>query len=171
MVLIGLGSNRGDSTAIVRGAMARLAVFAAGPVGCSSLWRTSPVDCPPGSDSFINAAAAFAPRPGLTPEGLLQALKSLEAEHGRPTVRTRNAPRALDLDLLLYGDERRNAADLVLPHPRAVGRRFVLAPAAEVLPDLRWPGTGRTIAELLANLDSDERVERLADDEEPSRAR
>lgn len=162
MVLIGLGSNRGDSAAIVREAMARLRAYASGAVRCSSLWRTSPVDCPPGSDDFINAAAAFEPGAGLSPESLLAALKSLEAEYGRPSRRMRNAPRELDLDLLLFGDEVRDLADFVLPHPRAADRLFVLAPAAEILPHAVWPGTGRTIGALVAGLRTDERVERLA---------
>ncbi len=71
----------------------------------SSLWRTSPVDCPPDSGDFINAVVAFEPRDGLTPEGLLAALKQLEREFGRAAAPVRNAPRELDLDLLVYGDE------------------------------------------------------------------
>ncbi len=161
MVLIGVGSNRGDSVAIVRSAMAQLRAFAGGPLHCSSLWRTSPVDCPPGSLDFVNAAVAFEPRPGVSPESLLDALKEIEAEYGRGPARERNAPRELDLDLLLFADEVRDQPDFVLPHPRAVNRLFVLAPAAEVLPNAVWPGTGRTIESLLAALDSDERVVRL----------
>lgn len=163
-VLIGLGSNRGDSVAIVDEALRRLRAFAAGEVRASSLYRTSPVDCPPGSADFVNAAAAFRSRPGLCPEDLLHELKAIEREYGRRGSAVRNAPRELDLDLLLFGDETRSTEHFVLPHPRAVNRRFVLAPAAEVLPDAVWPGTGRTIAELLAALDSEERVERLAAD-------
>ena len=68
MILIGLGSNRGDSRRIVVEAMARLAEFAEDEVRCSGLWRTSPVDCPPGSSDFINAAAAFTASADLTPE-------------------------------------------------------------------------------------------------------
>jgi 2-amino-4-hydroxy-6-hydroxymethyldihydropteridine diphosphokinase len=162
MVLIGLGSNRGDSAAIVATAMVRLERFAAADVRHSSLWRTSPVDCPLDSDPFINAAVAFQPHPELTPETLLAALKGLEAEFGRVAATVRNAPRELDLDLLLFHQEIRDRPDFTLPHPRAVDRRFVLAPAAEVLPDAVWPGTDFTIRELLAALDSDEVVERLA---------
>ncbi|MFW6094197.1 MAG: 2-amino-4-hydroxy-6-hydroxymethyldihydropteridine diphosphokinase [Pseudomonadota bacterium] len=161
MVLIGLGSNRGDSAAIVQEAMGRLQAFAMGEVRRSALWRTSPVDCPPESSDFVNAAVAFEPRPELTPEHLLEALKALEAEYGRATGAPRNAPRELDLDLLLFGDEVRRGCDFVLPHPRAVDRLFVLAPAAEVLPDARWPGTGRTVRALLDDLETDEQVERL----------
>ncbi len=161
MILIGLGSNRGDSAAIVLEAMDRLQSFALGQARQSSLWRTSPVDCPPDSEEFINAAVAFEARHGLTPESLLGQLKLLEKEYGRAVKPERNAPRELDLDLLLFDDEIRQSADFVLPHPRAVDRLFVLAPAAEVLPDARWPGTGQTIGQLLAALCSDERVVKL----------
>ena len=161
MVLIGIGSNRGDSQRIVAEALARLSQFADGAVRSSGLWQTSPVDCPPGSDDFINAAAAFQPVVGLTPEALLRDLKGLEREYGRDSNPLRNAPRELDLDLLLFGDEVRNSEDFVLPHPRAVNRLFVLAPAAQVLPDAVWPGTGRTIAELLAACSSDEKIRQI----------
>lgn len=161
MVLIGLGSNQGASVAIVLEAMSRLEAFAVGPVMRSSLWRTSPVDCPPDAGEFINAAVAFEARAGLSPEALLAGLKALEHEYGARSASIRNAPRALDLDLLLFGDERRDTAEFRLPHPRAVNRRFVLAPAAEVLPDAVWPQTGASIRALLALLETDEQVVRL----------
>ena len=162
MVLVGVGSNRGDSQGIVEQAMLRLRAFAEGELRCSSLWRTSPVDCPPGSEDFINAAVAFSARAGITPESLLRDLKALEAEFGRGPAPVRNAPRELDLDLLLFDEQTRNDPDFVLPHPRAVNRLFVLAPAAEVLPEATWPGVGLTIAELLAEVASDEQVQRLS---------
>jgi 2-amino-4-hydroxy-6-hydroxymethyldihydropteridine diphosphokinase len=161
MVLIGLGSNRGNCAAIVAAAMVRLERFAAADVRRSSLWCTSPVDCPPGSAPFINAAVAFEPHPEITPETLLAALKALEAEFGRGATTVRNAPRELDLDLLLFHDEVRDRPDFTLPHPRAVNRLFVLAPAAEVLPEAVWPQTELTISDLLAALETDEQVERL----------
>ncbi len=161
MILIGLGSNRGDSATILLEAMDRLQSFARAEVRRSSLWRTSPVDCPPESGEFINAAVAFEARDGLTPEALLRQLKLLEKKYGRAANPVRNAPRELDLDLLLFDDETRQSADFVLPHPRAVDRLFVLAPAAEVLPDAHWPGTGRTVRQLLTALRSDETVTRL----------
>ncbi|MDH3641155.1 MAG: 2-amino-4-hydroxy-6-hydroxymethyldihydropteridine diphosphokinase [Gammaproteobacteria bacterium] len=159
MVLIGLGSNRGDSGNVVVSAMDRLCAFAAGALLRSRLWRTSPVDCPPGSGDFINAAVAFAARPELTPEQLLRELKALEAEYGRDRTPVRNAPRELDLDLLLFDDQTRDDPDFVLPHPRAVNRLFVLAPAAEVAAEVVWPGLEATIGELLDGLESDEQVE------------
>jgi 2-amino-4-hydroxy-6-hydroxymethyldihydropteridine diphosphokinase len=161
LVLIGLGSNEGDSAAIIGRALAELRPFAErGLVRASRLWRTSPVDCPPGSRDFINAVAAFVPRDGLTADALIVELKRLEHAFGR-RIDVRNAPRALDLDLLVFGDEVREGPDLVLPHPRAATRRFVLVPAAEVAPDLVWPNTGRTVSELAAGLDSTEVVTAL----------
>ena len=104
---------------------------------------------------------AFDAAAGLVPEALLNSLKSLEREYGRTGSLQRNAPRELDLDLLLFDDQVRDSDDFLLPHPRAVDRLFVLAPAAEVCPDAVWPGTDRTVAELLARLDSDEQVARV----------
>lgn len=163
MVLLGLGSNLGESAMLLHTACARLAGFARGAVTVSSFYRTSPVDCPPGSAPFVNAAACFEPRHGLTPVTLLYRLKLLERQFGRIERVERHAPRELDIDLLLFGDLELVTDWLELPHPRAIERRFVLAPAAEILPDTRWPGTGQTIAELLAGLDNDEEVVRLAE--------
>ncbi len=143
-VLVGLGSNQGDSPALILAAMARLGAFAAGQVRCSSLWRTSPVDCAPGTQDFFNAAAAFLPAPGLSPELLAAALKQLELELAGGGPRQRNAPRALDLDLVLFADQIRQSPALILPHPRAWQRLFVLAPALQVAPDSFWPGIGQT---------------------------
>lgn len=162
-VLISIGSNQGDSVTIARGAIAELAELAGGRFRASSLWRTSPVNCPAGSPDYVNASVAFTACAGESPESLLARLKALERRRGGRRPATRNAPRLLDLDLILFGDEVRDGPDLVLPHPRAVERRFVLEPSAEVAPDLRWPGTGRTIAELLAALRSDETVSRLGE--------
>ena len=161
LVLVALGSNRGDSPAIVRSAIADLERFAAGAVRASGLFRTSPVDCPPGSADFVNAVVAFEARDALSPEELLAGLKLLERNYGRDAPTVRNTPRELDLDLLLFGAERRTDAQLTLPHPRAHLRRFVLAPAAEVAADVIWPGLGRTVAELLAGLDDGEVAIRL----------
>lgn len=163
LILVGIGSNRGDSIGIVRQSIERLREFAKGGFRASSLWRTSPVDCPPDSADFLNAVVAFEPRDGLSPEDMLAALKRLEREFGRTAAPVRNAPRELDLDLLVYGDETRLTAQFVLPHPRATERRFVMAPAAEIVADLRWPGTRLTVAELLARIDDNESVERVPD--------
>jgi 7,8-dihydro-6-hydroxymethylpterin-pyrophosphokinase len=90
---------------------------------------------------------------------LLGLLRRLEAEAGRKPGE-RNGPRPLDLDLLLYSDLTLDLPELVLPHPRLLQRRFVLAPLADLRPDLVVPGTGRTVASLLAAA-PEARVERL----------
>lgn len=161
MILLGLGSNLGDSEAVLVTATKRLRSFARGPLRCSSLWRTSPVDCPPDSAPFTNAVVAFEPRHGLCPETLLYRLKLLERQFGRVENPIRHAPRELDIDLLLFGDRQQQSDWLEIPHPRATQRRFVLAPAAEIVPDLVWPGLDRTIGELLRSLDSDESAHKL----------
>ncbi len=165
MVLIGLGSNLGASPEVVARAMAELARFALpDSLVRSRLWRTSPVDCPPDAGAFINAAVAFRAAAGLTPERLLAQLKAMERAYGRGKKIVRNAPRELDLDLLVFDAERRNTPDFVLPHPRATQRLFVLAPLAEVAPDLCWPGCELTVNELLAQLKTDEQVIPLPQD-------
>ncbi len=175
VVLVGLGSNLGavldsglnEPAEVVDNAFGYLEPFALGPILRSSLWRTSPVDCPPDSPDFVNAAAAFRPRKDLTPEALIRQLKAIEATFAPRSV-VRNAPRVLDLDLLLFGEEVRRTTELTLPHPRALGRRFVLEPSLEVAPGLVWPGTDKTIRELCAELCVDnERVERIARTPDP----
>jgi 2-amino-4-hydroxy-6-hydroxymethyldihydropteridine diphosphokinase len=162
LVLIGLGSNQGESREILLDAMTALEKFAMpGSFARSSLWRTSPVDCPPDSNDFINAAVSFAAIEGLTPERLLVELKQMEREYGRRENFVRNAPRELDLDLLLFNDETRASEEFTLPHPRAQNRLFVLAPANQVAAAAVWPEIGRTTAELLAELETNERVEAL----------
>ena len=159
-VLVGLGSNLGDSEAIVEAALAELRGMSCGFFRASSLWRTSPVCCPPGSAHFVNAAAAFASA-APSPLALLQECKALERRYGRGQPAARNAPRALDVDLLLFGQCIMRSDRLTLPHPRALSRRFVMTPAAEAAPDWAWAGTGRSIAELSRALATDETLTRL----------
>lgn len=164
MVLVGLGSNEGDSAEILQEAVRAIGAYAlAGSLKVSSMWQTSPVDCPPGSGDFINAVVAFRAADGLTPEALLQSLKALERQHGRGVAYVKNAPRVLDLDLLTFNEEIRDTPDFVLPHPRALERLFVLAPAMEVAPLMVWPGTSVTIQTWYEQLQSDEQVRKFAD--------
>lgn len=157
---IALGSNLGDSRRILEAAFARLQQVSATPVRRSSLWRSAPVDCPPGSPDFLNAVAAITPLPDETPESLLAKLRALEVEFGRAPKLVQNEPRPLDLDLIAFGSEVRATDELTLPHPRARVRRFVLSPLSELAPDLILPGQGRTVAELLDALTTTERIER-----------
>tara|TARA_X000000950_G_scaffold218514_1_gene263012 strand:- start:8439 stop:8906 length:468 start_codon:yes stop_codon:yes gene_type:complete len=124
----------------------------------SRFWQTTPVNCPPGSGLFINSAAVFEVADGMSPETVLTELKALERKFGRAQNYVRNAPRELDLDLLLFDDATRDSVDFTLPHPRAHLRKFVLAPAAELVPDVIWPHTGQSIRQLLETLNTDEEV-------------
>jgi 2-amino-4-hydroxy-6-hydroxymethyldihydropteridine diphosphokinase len=162
LVIVALGSNLGDSRRNVLRGMERLEESADGPLLKSSLWETKPVDCPPGSPVFVNAVVGFRPRTGETPELLLAKLQTLEREFGRRPKKVLNEPRPLDLDLIAFAGEVRHGDVLVLPHPRAHERRFVLQPLAEILPDLVLPGQRRTAAELLEMLPAGESVRRLS---------
>ena len=122
------------------------------PLRKSSLWETKPVDCPPGSPRFVNAVVGLVPRPDETPESLLGKLQALEKEFGRQPKKVSNEPRALDLDLIAFGNEVRETPDLTLPHPRAHQRRFVLQPLSEIAPDLVLPGQRKTVKQLLETL-------------------
>ncbi len=160
MVFIAIGSNLGKSQKIVLDAMARLQELSDEPILKSSLWKTSPVDCPPGSPPFVNAMAGLLPKDDETPESLLEKLRALEKEFGRPQKKILNEPRPLDLDLIAFARETRNTQDLILPHPRAHLRKFVLQPLNEIAPDLVLAGQGKTISQLLAGLSSNETLER-----------
>ncbi|MFA6545018.1 MAG: 2-amino-4-hydroxy-6-hydroxymethyldihydropteridine diphosphokinase [Limisphaerales bacterium] len=159
-VIIALGSNLGDSRQTVIEALDRLKGFSTSPLRRSSLWRTTPVDCPPGSPGFLNAVVALDPLPRLTPETLLIELQALEREFGRRPKQLLNEARPLDLDIIAWGDEVRRTSTLVLPHPRAHLRRFVLQPLSELAPTMVLPGQTQTVAELLAVLKTEERLER-----------
>jgi 2-amino-4-hydroxy-6-hydroxymethyldihydropteridine diphosphokinase len=161
LAVIALGSNLGDSRRIILEVMTRLQKFSDQPILKSSLWQTSPVDCPPGSPIFVNAVVGLVPRKNETPESLLEKLQALEAEFGRSDKGIINEPRSLDLDLIAFGAETRMSANLILPHPRAPVRRFVLQPLSEIAPHLVLPGQGKAVAELLTDLRDEAAVMRL----------
>jgi 2-amino-4-hydroxy-6-hydroxymethyldihydropteridine diphosphokinase len=159
LAIVALGSNLGDSAEVLHDAMACLQDFSDEPVLKSSLWETTPVDCPPGSPKFVNAVLALVPRKDETPESLLKKLHGVEKEFGRAPKKIPNEPRPLDLDLIAFGNEVRNSPELTLPHPRACLRRFVLQPLSEIAPDLVLPGQTNSVVELLADLPADQMEE------------
>ena len=158
---VALGSNLGDSRKIILDAMARLQNFSDEPILKSSLWQTSPVDCPADSPKFVNAIVGLIPKENETPESLLKKLRELEKEFGRAPKTVLNEPRPLDLDLIMFGNEIRNSPELILPHPRAHLRRFVLQLLGEIAPELILPNQTKTVSQLLAKISSKETVTRL----------
>ncbi len=128
---VGLGANLGDAPAAVRQALRDLATLPGTRLRqASSLYRSAPVDA--SGPDFVNAVAEL--ETTLGPEALLAELQRLEQAAGRERP-WRNAPRTLDLDLLLYGDVRQDDPVLTLPHPRMLARAFVLLPLAELAPE------------------------------------
>ena len=143
---VALGANLGDPVASVRTAISLLGELPHSRLlRVSSLYRTAPVGLAHQPD-FINAVAALDTALGARP--LLEALFALEERFGRRRS-VANAPRTLDLDLLLLGEQVSDDHFVILPHPRMHQRAFVLAPLAEIAADIVIPGHGR-LAELLA---------------------
>jgi len=167
---IGLGANlqsvHGDPAATVLAAAQALVPFSAVPVLLSSLWQTTPVDCPPGSPPFINAVAAIVPLTAFSqnPSGalrLLRELQRIESDFGRERGDQVNAPRPLDIDMLCWGDLALHTPELILPHPRMLARRFVLAPLVEIAPGLIPPGCGHPVISVLAELPAQGEIQRI----------
>ena len=160
---LGLGSNLGDRAAHLQFGLDGLAARAGRVVAISPVYETEPVGGPPQPD-YLNAVVAI--ETALPPRELLRIAKALEAEAGRPpppagpgmspekTAERRWGPRPLDIDVLMVGDERVDEPDLVVPHPRIHQRAFVLAPLADVAPDLvvapsaGWQGVRRCALQL-----------------------
>ncbi len=159
-VYLGLGTNVGDREQNLRAALRRLRGLGA-IAAVSSVYRSEPVGYREQPDFWNLVVELCTTR---EPLDLLEEVQGIEAELGR--VRTfKNAPRTIDIDILLYGDEVLETESLVVPHPRMMERAFVLRPLAEIAPDLRDPRTGERIADRLARPDGFERIERLGSGE------
>jgi len=139
IAFIGLGSNLEDPRSQLQRAFAELdRLPETRLVAHSSLYRSAPLGYPD-QPEFVNAVAKVAT--ALTPQALLQALLQIEHEHGRERT-FRNAPRTLDLDVLLYDDTQLHEHGLTIPHPQMHLRAFVLQPLLEIAPDCVIPGIG-----------------------------
>ena len=144
--VLSLGSNIGDRLAKLQGAVDSLADTPDVAVtAVSSVYETHPVDAPEGSGPFLNAVVLLDTT--LPARVLLERAHAVETAFGRERSGVPNAPRTLDVDLIAVGDRRADDDSLVLPHPRAHERAFVLLPWAEVEPDAELPGIG-SVAEL-----------------------
>ncbi len=153
---MGIGANLGDPVAQVRRAVAALAGLPETRlVAASSLYRTAPRGYA-AQDDFVNAACLV--ETALAPRALLDELRAIERAAGRERP-FKDAPRTLDLDLLLYGSETIDEPGLTVPHPRVHERAFALAPVVELDPDCVIPGRGLA-RECLART-ADQRIERL----------
>lgn len=147
---VGLGANLGNARAALRGAVRAMAALPGTRVlRVSSLYRSAPVDA--GGPDYLNAVAGL--RTCLAPLRLLRALQAIEQAAGRERP-YRNAPRTLDLDLLLYGEQCLGGAELTVPHPRMWERAFVLLPLAELRPGWATPAQHAAVA--------GQRIERVA---------
>lgn len=139
VAFIGIGSNLDEPRVHVRAAFDELDLLPLCHVsGRSSLYRSAPIGGPPQPD-YVNAVARL--ETSLAADDLLAALLAIETRHGRSRAEP-NAPRTLDLDLLLYDSATLISRGLRLPHPRMHERRFVLAPLLEVDPEAQIPGHG-----------------------------
>lgn len=147
---IGLGANLGDRGAALAQAVQALAALPATRlVAVSDLYASAPIDA--GGPDYLNAVVELATQ--LAPLALLDALQAVEQAGGRERP-YRNAPRTLDLDLLLYGDQQIQSERLTVPHPRITERAFVLLPLAEIAPERVSAGQLQAV--------QDQRIEKMA---------
>lgn len=138
LAYVGIGSNLGDSIAMIQHALSALQKIPhTRLLNSSSLFQSAPFEA--SGHDFINAVAEL--ETSLTAAALLEHCQSIEVAFGRERPFP-NAPRTLDLDLLLLGHETINLASLILPHPRMTERAFVLLPLLEIAPDITIPGKG-----------------------------
>jgi len=158
-VYLSLGSNLGDRAAHIERALARLDEEGARVVKRSSFYQTEPVEFL-AQGWFLNMAVEAETE--LMPRQLLRVIRRIERELGRKRI-MRSGPRTIDIDILMFGANIVRAAELEIPHPRMMERRFVLVPMAEIAPALRHPVLRLTMAELLAGTKDRSQVRKMND--------
>ena len=157
LAYLSLGSNVGDSIENLRKAISRLGSL--GRVAAvSSFYETEPVEV---TDQawFVNCAVAL--ETGLDSAELMSEILRIEREMGRRRM-VKKGPRTIDIDILLFGDEVRSGPELIIPHPAMAQRRFVLAPVAEIAPEVRHPVLKKSIGELLADFPTGQIVRKIS---------
>jgi 2-amino-4-hydroxy-6-hydroxymethyldihydropteridine diphosphokinase len=145
VIYLGLGSNVGDREKHLRDAVAALAMQGVSVSRAASLYLTEPRDFMD-QPWFLNTVVEA--RTDLSPEQLLRVCLAIEHEAGR-VREIAKGPRSIDIDIIFYGDSVIETPELIVPHPRYTGRRFVLAPLVELSPELRDPRSHRTVTQLL----------------------
>lgn len=146
-IAIALGGNLGNSEAVFRFAISELSKNGVRNIKMSALLKSKPENCPPDSPDFNNAAL-IGKWAGSAGE-LLELCQKIEIAAGRPETHGFNAPRILDLDIILFGNEIVNTPNLQIPHPRAASRIFVLEPLAALAPNWAFPDIKKTIKQIL----------------------
>ena len=161
-VFIGIGANLGAARENFERAMRGVSEFST-VLAVSSLYESDPVGLP-GQPKFTNAVAKVGTE--LSPFALLGRLKEIEREMGRKKT-VRWGPRVIDLDIIFYGDLVMESDSLVIPHPRAHERKFVLEPLLEIEPAAAHPATGKSLKEILSGLGSSRAVSKTGGPPDP----
>ncbi len=161
-IYLAIGSNLGTPLDNLRRGVQRIEALLGVSVQCSSPWLTTPLDCPAGSPPFANAALRFSRTPHLDPLALLDTCQRIEVELGREPKKVLNEARPLDLDIIDFGQLPLNSERLILPHPRAHERFFVLAPLVELCPQLVLPGHDKTVKEYFRACPTDFQAKRVS---------
>lgn len=143
---LALGGNLGDVSGAFKTAVKKLEAAGMMNIKLSHFRRTTPVDCAPGTPDFLNAALTG--DWAGSAEELFAVCQSIERESGRAAVHGINTPRPLDIDIILFDDQIVNSNILQIPHPRAAQRLFVIAPLAEIAPEMIFPDTGKTVSDI-----------------------
>lgn len=147
-IALALGGNIGSTEELFQQAVSLLTRNGVENIRLSPIIVTQPVDCPPGTPLFKNAALT-ATWDG-SPQELLLLCQSIEVALGRPKEHGRNQSRTVDIDIITFDEQEINSPDLIIPHPRAAQRRFVLEPLAAIAPE--WLIGKKSAARLLAEL-------------------